>query len=51
MKAKQRNEHHRRAVAGRHMLRRLELGAGTLLFVIAYQWSFRLMLLAKRWNY
>jgi hypothetical protein len=51
MKANQTSKDRRRTVARQRMLRRWQSGANAVIFVVAYQWSFRAMLLAKRWNY
>jgi hypothetical protein len=51
MKASETIKDRRCAVARRRTLRRWWSGANAVLFVVAYQWSFRAMLLAKRWNY
>ena len=51
MKANQRSKERRRTVARQRVLRRWQSGANAVIFVVAYQWSFRAMLLAKRWNY
>ena len=51
MKANQTSTDRRRSVARQRRLRRWQSGANTVIFVVAYQWSFRAMLLAKRWNY
>jgi hypothetical protein len=51
MKANQTNKDRRRTVTRQRTLRRWQSGANAVLFVVAYQWSFRAALLAKRWNY
>jgi len=51
MKAIQISKDRRGTVARRRTMRRWRSGANAVLFVVAYQWSFRAALLAKRWNY
>jgi hypothetical protein len=51
MKANRNIKDRRCAVARRRTFRRWQSGASALFFVVGYQWSFRAMLLAKRWNY